>query len=122
MFRTKVTVWDLVSVAAVLLAAALIWLPLLHRDAAAVLVVTTAEGSTEYSLSEDREITVTSRNHTLQIQIRDGAVFVLESDCPDGDCKARGVIRYVGEVILCAPAGVTLAVKGGELDVDFVAG
>ncbi|MBQ2735442.1 MAG: NusG domain II-containing protein [Clostridia bacterium] len=122
MFRTKVTVWDIVSMAAVLLVAALIWVPFLHRDVAAVLVVTTDVGSTEYSLSEDRAITVTSRGHTLHIQIGDGAVFVTESDCLDGDCKARGAIRYAGESILCAPAGVTLTVKGGETDVDFVAG
>ena len=121
-FRTKLTGWDLLATVMALLLAALIWIPFLHRDAAAVLVITTPEGRTEYALSKEQEITVISRGYTLHIQIQDGAAFVEESDCPNGDCKARGRIRYAGESLLCAPAGVTLAVKGGDGDVDFVAG
>ena len=123
MFRTKVTFWDAVAAAAVLLTAViLLLLPLLSRDTARILVVTTPEGSAAYALSGDREVTLTSRGVTLTVKIEDGAASVTYSTCPDKVCVAGGSISRVGESILCAPAGVTLTVKGGEGDVDFVAG
>lgn len=123
MFRTRFSVWDAVAVAAVVLAAVVLTvIPLMRTDTASVLVVTTPEGSSEYALSESRELTLTSRGVTLQITVANGEVYVSHSDCPDGVCVASGRICCAGETILCAPAGVTLTVKGGGEDVDFVAG
>ena len=123
MFRTRFSVWDAVAVAAVVLAAVVLTvIPLMRTDTASVLVVTTPEGSSEYALSESRELTLTSRGVTLHITVANGEVYVSHSDCPDSVCVASGRICRAGETILCAPAGVTLTVKGGGEDVDFVAG
>ena len=123
MFRTRFSVWDVFAAGLVLVAAAVLFvLPFFSEHDGEILVVTTPAGSTEYRLSEDREIVLTSRDVTLTVCISDGEAYVVESNCRDGVCKNSGRISRAGETILCAPAGVTLTVRGGDGDVDFVAG
>lgn len=123
MVRTRFSPWDAVAAGLVLIAAlALLLLPsLLQRDGE-VLVITTPDGSDTYSLSEDRRLEITLGGITLTVVIEDGGAYVAYSDCPDGICRTSGRISRSGETILCAPAGVTLLVKGGGDGVDFVAG
>lgn len=123
MIRTKFSPWDALVAGLVLVAAlALLLLPPLLRCEGATLVVTTPEGSEVYSLFEDRRIELVSGGITLTVVIEGGEAYVLHSDCPDGVCRASGRISRSGETILCAPAGVTLLVRGGGDGVDFVAG
>ena len=123
MFRARLTRCDIVASVAVLLAAILmLLLPPLIRTDAEILVITTPEGSAEYALSQPCSLTVISRGITLTVVIEDGGAYVLHSDCPDGVCRLSGRIRKSGETIVCAPAGIRLLVKGGDEDVDFVAG
>ena len=75
-----------------------------------------------YSLSENRTIEVTSNGIRLTVVIDGGEVWVKDADCPDLVCKHTGKISRGGEVILCAPAGLRIQVRGGGDDVDFVAG
>jgi len=123
MFRTKKSVWDIVVIGCVLLVAGILLLfPFLTERKGALIFITTPEGSEEYSLLEDRTLTLTSRDVTLTVVIQNGSVSVSHSDCPDGICKNSRPISKTGESIVCAPAGIALVVKGGEDDVDFVAG
>ena len=123
MFRTKPSFGDLIAAVAVLLIAVLlIWHPWQGRADGEILVIVTPDETIEYALSENRTIELESRGVHLCIEIADGKAFVRESDCPDGVCVASASISRTGETILCAPAGVSLMVKGGDGDVDFVAG
>ena len=123
MVRTRFTWLDGVAVLAVLLAGVLLlWQPWNAKDSGTVLVVTTPEESLTYLLSEDRTFTITSKGVALQVEISEGSVRVTDSSCPDRVCVSSGRISHAGEVVLCAPAGVTFTVKGGGADVDFVAG
>lgn len=123
MVRTKFSPWDAVVAGLVLIAAlALLLIPPLLRREGETLVVTTPEGSCAYSLGEDLSFEIVSNGITLTVVIENGEAYVLHSSCPDGICRASGRISQSGETILCAPAGVTLSVKGGGSDVDFVAG
>ena len=123
MLQTKLTLRDIVAAGCILLAAvALFLLPFLFVNEGETLVITTPDGSQVFSLTEDREIVLTSRDVTLTVCISDGEAYVVESNCRDGVCKNSGRISRAGETILCAPAGVTLTVRGGDGDVDFVAG
>lgn len=123
MFRTKFGLGDIIAAVAVLLVATLLlWHPWQTRGAGEILVITTPDQSFEYSLSENRSLDIESRGVHLCIEIVDGKAFVRESSCPDGVCISSGAISKTGETIICAPAGVSLAVKGGDGNVDFVAG
>ena len=123
MFRTKPSLGDLIAAVAVLLVAALlIWHPWQGRVDGEILVIVTPDETIEYALSENHTLEIESRGVHLCIEIADGKAFVRESDCPDGVCVASASISRTGETIICAPAGVSITVKGGDGDVDFVAG
>lgn len=123
MFRTKLTLADVLTVMLVALAAVLvIVLPLFSATQGQALVITTPEGETVYALSETQTVMLTSNGITLEVVIADGGAYVAHSECPDGVCVASGRISHDGETILCAPARVMLKVRGGENGVDFVAG
>ena len=125
MFQTRFNPRDLLILCIVLaLALLLLLLPLLRQEGA-ILSVTTPSGTQSYPLSENRTLTLTVEDHILTVEILDGRVRVLESSCSDGICRAVGWIDRNGESIVCAPAGVRLLIeggKGGDSDVDFVAG
>ncbi len=42
---------------------------------------------------------------------RDGACF-LSSDCPDGLCVNRGMMKNNGDVMACVPKGITVEITG----------
>ncbi len=125
MLRTRISLQDIVILAVVLLSALLLLLlPLWLSPAGETLEVYLPEGFFSYDLAEDRTFTVSSNGHTLTVEIKDGSARVIDSTCPDGICRSGGGIDQSGESIICAPAGIRLAVvgKGGADDVDFVAG
>ncbi len=78
----------------------------------------------EYSLQEDREITVALENGTNLLIIRDGQVWMEEADCPDRLCVRQGAVSRVGESIICLPHELVVTVEGEETDdgLDGVAG
>lgn len=123
MFRTRSCGWDVVAVVAVLIAAVLLlWIPAFAMPEGRTLEIVTTRDTHRYDLSKDRVIELHENGVDITVVIENREVYVQESDCPDGVCKASGRISRSGESILCAPAGVTLTVKGGGDDVDFVAG
>lgn len=123
MFRTRIGIRDLiVAIGVCLLACLLLFSPLLWRERGTTLLISTPSGTKEYTLAENREIEVISGEYTLCIEICDGAARVRESNCPDGVCLATPSVSRAGESVICAPAGVRLQVKGGDSNVDFVAG
>ncbi len=116
--------WRDGAVVAIVLAISLllIWSPWQEQGKGNSLIISTPSRTVEYSLLENREISITEGNFSLNIKIENGEAFVSHSTCQDGICLASGRISHYGEAILCAPAGVRLYVKGGDGDVDFVAG
>lgn len=123
MFRTKLSFGDAIAAVAVLLVAVLLlWHPWQRNQAGETVVIVTPDETIEYALSENTVVKIESRGITLFVSIMHGEVDVYKSDCPDGVCVASAPISKTGETIICAPAGVSITVKGGDGDVDFVAG
>lgn len=73
------------------------------------------QGKQELDLSEDQEFWVgdpeIGRN---LIRVEDGAVMVVQADCPDKICVHTGPISQEGEVIACLPHGVIIYIPRGE--------
>ena len=74
-----------------------------------------------YSLGEDRRLTPTGNGYTLEVEVKDGAVAVVSSDCPGCDCVRTGAVRKSGSSIVCIPAGIVITVGCGG-DYDALAG
>jgi hypothetical protein len=72
-------------------------------------------------LNREERFTVTGR-YTNTISIKDGAVAIIDSDCPGEDCVGCGWAKQPGKSIVCLPNGVELRLVGVESDVDFVVG
>ena len=124
MVKLKVTVADFLVMAVIAVAAVLLLIvPLLRTDDGLVLRVTTGEGEVyTYTLDRDREFVIDGAGYTLTVRIEQGKAFVTHSDCPDKICQKSGTISRQGEIIICAPAQISIVIEGGEDDVDFVAG
>ena len=58
-------------------------------------------------LSEDRVLTVESREGWNQVTVRDGRVSVTAASCPDGDCLRCGA-QNSGPPIVCLPNRVSI--------------
>ena len=46
------------------------------------------------------------------VHIEGGSVFVKEADCENGDCIRQGVIRHMGESIICLPHKLAVTIVG----------
>ena len=112
---------DAVVCLSVLLLAALLFLMPLFGGEGKELTVTVGGETTRYSLSEDREMTLSNDGYTLTVCIANGEAWVSHSTCPEGICRRTGRISRAGESILCSRADILLSVSG-EGGFDAVAG
>ncbi len=79
-------------------------------------------GEKVLSLSEDADLEIVSRGHTLRISVRDGGAFFADSTCRDKVCVHTGKIGPDGGTFAaCLPAGVTLTLTGERGTPDAVA-
>lgn len=74
----------------------------------------------ELPLSQNATVTV-GGEYANVIEIRDGAVAVVQSDCPGEDCVHSGWASTAGKTIVCIPNRVEVRVLG-KSEVDFVVG
>ena len=73
------------------------------------------------SLAAREEFTL-SGDYTNVIEVADGKVTVLHSDCPGMDCVRSGSISVPGRSLVCLPNAVEVRIVGKSGDVDFVVG
>ena len=90
------------------------------QEAATVQIYQNGRLVQELALSENATVTV-GGEYTNVIEIRDGAVAVVQSDCPGEDCVHSGWVSTAGKSIVCIPNRVEVRVLG-KSEVDFVVG
>ena len=67
----------------------------------------------------EKDFYVDGLNGRLHIHTHDGAIAVLESNCPHQDCVKMGYVKEGGHPIICAYNAVTINIKGATPnDVD----
>lgn len=112
---------DFFVAAAVLLAAAAVFL--LTKGQAGVWAVVTANGQEVAKLSLEKEQTfVYEDQYKNRICTGDGAVWIEETNCPDGTCQKSGAIHFTGESIVCLPNGLVITIEGAaKTEIDGVA-
>jgi len=50
-------------------------------------------------------------NGKMHIEIRNGSIRVLDSDCPQQMCVKNGYIKYSGQTIVCLPNKILIEIK-----------
>lgn len=109
---------DLLFIAAILLAAGLAFLffrPQPSESLSRAEISVDGKTAMELDLSEDQVLTVDGAGGGYnRIQVRDGAVSVLEASCPDKVCVHTGTVRYPGETIVCLPNRMIITVIQGS--------
>ena len=66
----------------------------------------------ELDLSEEKIFTVEAGGGKNILEVKGGAVRVVEADCPDKICVQRGAIKNLGETIACVPHKILIEVVG----------
>ncbi len=66
----------------------------------------------EINLSEEKTFTIETDEGKNILEIKNGAIGVIEADCPDKICVRRGAIKNLGEVIACVPHKVLIEIAG----------
>ena len=67
--------------------------------------------SQEIDLEKDRIITFS--NQEMRIEVKEGRIRVVKSDCPQEICVNIGWIRYSGQTIVCVPNKVLIEIESG---------
>lgn len=65
-----------------------------------------------YSLSEDRTVPIQTVHGKNVVEIRDGFVYVSDSDCKDKLEMRAGKIYQQGEHLICLPNRLVITVSG----------
>lgn len=74
----------------------------------------------QIDLRESRTVTLPAGG--IQVRVQDGAVRIIESDCPKQICVNTGAIREPGQVIACVPNKTLIEIKSAAPpSVDLIA-
>ena len=102
--------------AAVLLAAAVLYLALRPKPGSdLVATVDFGDGVTEVlPLAKDHDYIYEVGEYVVHLQVKDGAVAFLDSQCPDHVCEQFGQLSDEGAWAACVPAGVYVIVEPAD--------
>ena len=68
----------------------------------------------DLSIKEDKEYVIDGLKGKVHIHTHDGAIAVVESNCPHQDCVRMGYVKETNRPIICAYNGVYVKVEGGS--------
>lgn len=123
MMKNGICLNDFFAVAAVLILAFAIFLaPILADQSADYVKITTDSGEQIFLLSKNSEYVVASNGYSVTVKVQDREVCVVQATCPDKVCVNSGKISHGGDVIICAPAIISVEMIGGKGDVDYAVG
>jgi len=67
-----------------------------------------------FSISEDRDITISGPIGDTNLRISENRVWITEAPCPHKICKKMGKIGRAGEIIVCIPNKIFIEVEGTQ--------
>ena len=112
--------WAAIGIVIVLAVAVLLcFLPGNKAPSSQAVIYLNGELVRTVDLSKDQIFVISDRYHNV-IQVSDGKISVVESDCPGQDCVHSGSISTLGRILVCLPNGLEIRITSAEADVDFV--
>ena len=76
----------------------------------AMVAIDGTEKRYEISLEEDAIHTVTEGNFIVTLEVKDGAIRFINSQCPDHLCEGFGFVSQEDDFAVCMPAGVAVLI------------
>jgi len=122
--KKRILVGDVIVISVILLISAIIagvrfW----ESESGSVVFVDINGDERQFDLTNDRTVNLYSCGHSLKMVIKNGEVYVSESDCQDNTCVHMGKISTQGECIVCVPAKIYIKIiSEEEADYDYVIG
>ena len=108
---------DLITIGVILIIALIGILLITSGGEGAVAHVLVKGESTTVNLSEEKTFSIHTESGYNEVQIKDGAICIIDADCPDGACIHQGAKSRAGETIVCLPHEVIIRIDGaGEVD------
>ena len=93
----------------------------INDDQPALLITVDGNSYETLPLSEDTELTVSTKSGFNKVIIMDGEAWVSDADCPEKICVYHSHISKSGEQIVCLPHKLVLEIISGEDgDVDSI--
>ena len=72
----------------------------------------------DLSKKEENDYYIDGLKGTLHVHTHDGAIAVVESNCPHQDCVHMGYVSESGRPIICAYNAVYIVIEGGNTFFD----
>lgn len=108
-------IWWNAAFAAVILLAALGLFLLRSREPGLYARVDFGMGVVEQlPLAEDKDYFYEVGGYVVHLQVKDGAIAFLDSQCPDGVCEQFGWLQEEDQWACCMPAGVFVTIEAWE--------
>ena len=109
---------DLILIGSLLLVAVIcLVLVLTHRQkdnlVATICVQNNVVETIDLSKKEDADFYIDGVKGKLHVHTHEGAIAVLESNCPHQDCVRMGYVSQSGHPIICAYNQVSIVIEGG---------
>lgn len=115
---------DVLAIAAVLILAVtvlLCFLPGKEESSEQAVIYLNGEPIKTVDLTQDQTFSISDRYHNV-IQVTNGKIAIIESNCPGQDCVHSGSISHSGRILVCLPNALEIRVISDDSDVDFVVG
>jgi hypothetical protein len=113
---------DILIVVALLLVAAILYFVFTFgrgQGGVACVTVLQADGEqvvTEVDLSKDQIIHIDGAALPVTLEVLEGRIRFIHSQCPDHICENTGWLQYEGDEAICLPAGVWVRVERIQLE------
>ena len=75
-------------------------------------------GVLQLDLAQDKTVRVETSLGVNVVQVKDGAVSVVEADCPNHNCMDQGAVSHVGDQIICLPHKLWIDVVSNAQETD----
>lgn len=96
-----------------------------NKQETGVKVVVSVDGKEYgvYALEKNRIVEIQGKIGKNVMEIKDGAVTMIQAVCPDQHCVQHKAIDANGEKIICLPGTIIIEIVGGENDeLDSIVG
>ena len=114
--------WDIAVFAAVIILALTLFLLGLGKSEGSSVVISINGDEKAYPISSDTSVQIENEGIKLTVTVKDGKAWVSETTCQNAICSHSGKISKDGQMIVCAPAKVSVKIVGKGGDYDAVTG